>query len=83
MKKNDEPTREEIFKGILLFVAAIATIGFIAYLVYMLASSPRMTPTPVHYDFSSRNIGNNIGRESGEFGKGFFRGLFGKDKGGK
>lgn len=81
MKNEDKPTLETIIQIVGSLIIFGAIIFFIGYLMYMWYTSPH--PQPVHYDFSSRNIGNHIGRESGEFGKGFFRGLLGKDKGGK
>lgn len=81
MKNENESKLEIIIKVVGSLIVFGSIMFFIGYLMYMWYTSPR--PQPVHYDFSSRNIGNHVGRESGEFSKGFFRGLFGKDKGGR
>lgn len=79
MKKGDKLKFEDIVKIMLSVILAFLMVGFVGYIVYVIITTPR--PEPVHLDFSLRNIGNHVGRESGEFGKGFFRGLLGKDKG--
>ena len=81
MKNDDKLKLEDIIKIVLSIILFVLVIGFVGYIIYVIATIPRQQP--VHLDFSSRNIGNHVGRESGEFSKGFFRGLLGKDKGGK
>jgi len=75
-EQADTPSKLEIALAF-VFVCGVI-IG-----VYYWVTRPIPAPQPTQViDLSSKNIGNKVGKEAGDFTKGFIRGILGKDKNG-